>query len=121
MIKFEFEGKHYQVDDDAYVLEKIVLPDGQLIQINGWHETKPPEPIKLYVITHDFKGSPAEIADHFRASLARSDDPLFNELTEEVSKLNSLLQDPQPGLFSWNDFVHIRCVNIKKILDQKFK
>ncbi len=37
-----------------------------------------------------------------------------NELKEEAKKLVSLLEDPQPGLFTWCDFVNERLTNISK-------
>lgn len=34
--------------------------------------------------------------------------PTFDELKDCVAKLHSLLQDPQPGLMTWHEFVNER-------------
>ena len=31
--------------------------------------------------------------------------PVLDELTHRVNRLHGLLADPQPGLFTWNEFV----------------
>ena len=42
--------------------------------------------------------------------------PTFGELTEEVRKLNALLQDPQPGLFTWHEFLKEQSTRVKNLL-----
>jgi hypothetical protein len=42
----------------------------------------------------------------------------IKELTEEVKKLNDLLQCPQPGLITWHSFVTERLIHLKEILEQ---
>ena len=44
--------------------------------------------------------------------------PTLEELTEEIRKFNSLLQDPHPGLFSWHDWLQERCTRTKKMLEE---
>jgi hypothetical protein len=50
-IEFEFEGNHYTVSFKAYNLDRIELPDGRLLRVNGWNtNVYPPVPIELVVI-----------------------------------------------------------------------
>ena len=39
-----------------------------------------------------------------------------DEVAEEVGKLNSLLQDPQPGLSTWHDFFRERASRVLGML-----
>lgn len=39
----------------------------------------------------------------------------LNDLKEEAKKLVALLEDPQPGLFSWSMFVKDRIDNISRV------
>lgn len=48
MIMFSFEGKNYEVSMDAYEQDIIVLPDGTLLQVDGWWERIPPRPRALH-------------------------------------------------------------------------
>lgn len=49
-IEFTFEGKNYTVGYEAYNLDRIELPDGRLLAVDGWKEAYPPIPMKLRVI-----------------------------------------------------------------------
>jgi hypothetical protein len=40
----------------------------------------------------------------------------FETLTEQVSKLNSLLQDPHPGLSTWKEMLHKRGNQVYEVL-----
>jgi hypothetical protein len=47
-IKIMYGGKRYQVDSDkAYATDGIILPDGTILKVLGWHETFPPTPAGL--------------------------------------------------------------------------
>ena len=41
----------------------------------------------------------------------------IKELTEAVKKLNDLLQDPEPGLITWQAFLTERLIRLKEILE----
>lgn len=51
-ISFKFEGKSYKANMlDCYDLGKnIKLPDGTLLQAQGWLESLPPQPMGLTVV-----------------------------------------------------------------------
>ena len=40
-ICFDFEGKCYEVAGDTYPGKDIQLPDGRMLQVQGWRETYP--------------------------------------------------------------------------------
>ena len=44
-----------------------------------------------------------------------------NELKEEAKKLVSLLEDPQPGLFTWCEFLNDTLDNIVKARNEGLK
>lgn len=50
LIHFEFEGVHYTVDMKAYYTNYIGLPDGRVIESNGWLESYPPQACGLHVV-----------------------------------------------------------------------
>jgi len=50
MIIFTFEGVVYTVDIEAQKFNRIVLPNRVLLQVSGWKNTNPPEPLNLYPI-----------------------------------------------------------------------
>lgn len=39
----------------------------------------------------------------------------FDKLQEDAEKLVSLLKDRQPGLFTWNAFLHERLRNLRRL------
>jgi len=39
----------------------------------------------------------------------------YEELTERVERLNSLLKNPKEGLFTWNEFVHVHWQRITEL------
>ena len=47
MIHFSYNGINYQVDDRAYDVNRIQLPDGTVLEAGGWLETCPPQPDNL--------------------------------------------------------------------------
>lgn len=49
-IFFTFEGKQYETSMDAYRTNTIVLPDGRVLQANGWMESYPPQPDGLHLV-----------------------------------------------------------------------
>lgn len=50
-ISFNFEGKKYEVDMDAYRKNlRIQLPDGRLLRVERWLECGPPIPHGLKII-----------------------------------------------------------------------
>jgi hypothetical protein len=44
--------------------------------------------------------------------------PTLEELTIEIGKFNSLLQDPHPGLMSWHMWLEERATRTKEMLEQ---
>jgi len=69
-----FEGQLYAVDQvRAYALDRIVLPDGTVIQVIGWEETMPPKPMELVptsVLIGD-QMTAEQIAELMNGALAR--------------------------------------------------
>ena len=44
-IRFEYEEKQYSAPAKMYDLDRVVLPDGRLLQVQGgWKESFPPKP-----------------------------------------------------------------------------
>ena len=43
------------------------------------------------------------------------------DLKEPVSKLLSLLNDPQPGMFTWWEFLNDRMIEVHGLLDRALK
>ena len=50
MIVFEFEGITYECSQLAYRKNKIVLPDGKVLEADDWFEGLPPQPSGLIVV-----------------------------------------------------------------------
>ena len=50
--------------------------------------------------------------------MSESYEPSLKKLTEEVAKLHSLLQAPEPGLMTWWSMVNNRLVAINNITEQ---
>jgi hypothetical protein len=119
MIIIEFEGVKYEVDLEAYETDKILLPDGRLLQVQGWHESHPPKPVKLCEVKHNFKGTAVETANYFGAVLAVRV-ITFGEMTNEVHRLDQLLQDQNPGLTTWNEAVLTQGRTVRDILKIHF-
>ena len=46
-IRFNFEGKSYQVGLEAYDTSIITLPDGRILVVSGWLESFPPIPMRM--------------------------------------------------------------------------
>jgi hypothetical protein len=42
----------------------------------------------------------------------------LDEVKEEARKLLALLEDPHPGLFTWNDFLRIRFERMHELSSQ---
>lgn len=62
-IEFMYEGARYTVPFRAYKLNRIVLPDGRVLEANAWLESYPPQPEGLHEVPHLFTSlSPDEIA-----------------------------------------------------------
>ena len=59
-IEFVYEGKRYTVESRAYDLNRIVLPDGRVLEANAWLESYPPQPEGLHEIPHLFASLPPE-------------------------------------------------------------
>lgn len=55
VIRFEYQGRKYEVEMEAYGYDKILLPDGRLLTVLKWLETNPPQPIE-FKETQYFKG-----------------------------------------------------------------
>ncbi|KKT39036.1 MAG: hypothetical protein UW22_C0002G0012 [Candidatus Gottesmanbacteria bacterium GW2011_GWB1_44_11c] len=70
-IAFKYEGQRFVVDQKAYDLNRIVLPDGRMLEANSWLESMPPQPKGLHEVLHLFKDlEPEEIAKQLNAILA---------------------------------------------------
>jgi len=48
-VQIEFEGTQYRVDENAKVLNLIVLPSGKVIKANRWKED-PTRPVGLHQV-----------------------------------------------------------------------
>ncbi len=59
-IEFTYEDKHYTVPSRAYDLNRIVLPDGRVLEATKWLESSPPQPEGLYEVQHLFTSLPPE-------------------------------------------------------------
>ena len=46
-------------------------------------------------------------------------DTKLEKMKDEVNKLKALLDDPQPGLFTWHGFVDERIKSINKLYFEK--
>lgn len=49
-IIFEFDGQRYRVPMEAYDYDFIKLPDGRVLEVDGWLESDPPQPMGLTVL-----------------------------------------------------------------------
>lgn len=56
-IEFVYEGKRHSVESRAYDLNRIVLPDGRVLEASTWLESSPPQPEGLHEIPHLFVSS----------------------------------------------------------------
>lgn len=75
-IIFGYEGKVYSVGYEAYDKNRIVLPDGRVLEAGGWLESLPPQPTGLYEVPMLTAGmTPQEIAQ------------LYNGVVAEVTEL----------------------------------
>lgn len=52
LISIFFENKEYAVDMAAYQTSLIGLPDGRILQSDGWLESYPPQPGQLTIVEH---------------------------------------------------------------------
>lgn len=59
-IEFVYDGKHYTVEAKAYNLNRIVLPDGRVLEADGWLESYPPQPEGLHEVPHLFTNLPLD-------------------------------------------------------------
>jgi hypothetical protein len=71
-IEFEWKGVKYEVPREASVLNKIVLPDGQVLTADSWLDSEPPRPMRLHLLTHGYMGSgtPEHIAKFIEGVVA---------------------------------------------------
>ncbi len=72
-ITFEYEEKQYSAPANMYDLDRVVLPDGRLLQVEGgWKESFPPKPNGFSEIKLEYKAQlkPAAIAHFNKAVLA---------------------------------------------------
>ncbi len=74
-IRFHYDGVNYVVGMQAYDLNKIVLPDGRVLEATGWYESYPPQPDGLVEVPHLFTYlSLGEIAHNLGAAIAQRRD-----------------------------------------------
>lgn len=72
-IWFTYEGVHYTVSMRAYDLNKIVLPDGRVLESRGWLESLPPQPSGLHEVPCLFSSlSPDETARLMNGVVAKT-------------------------------------------------
>lgn len=70
-ITFEYLGSRYTVSSKAYDLDRIVLPDGRMLEAESWLELNPPQPQDLHEVSHTFKSlEPEKIAELMNAVVA---------------------------------------------------
>lgn len=71
MIIFTFDGKKYSAGMDFYEKNRVVLPDGRVLEAGMWLERLPPIPQNLHC-TDDlpFGGIAEAIANHANAAVA---------------------------------------------------
>lgn len=70
-IEFTYQGTRYTVPSRAYDLNRIVLPDGRVLEATGWLESYPPQPEGLHEVLHLFTSlSPDEIARQMNGVVA---------------------------------------------------
>lgn len=62
-IQFRWEGLPYECPPKAYVLGKIVLPDGRVLIVESWLESNPPQPRGMHLSEEAYTGTPEEIAE----------------------------------------------------------
>lgn len=71
MISFVWDGKSYEVSNKAYDLDRIVLPDGRILQVASWLETFPVQLGEVYEVEHTLRHlSAEEIAQYMNGVLA---------------------------------------------------
>ena len=72
MIFFSFEEMYYTTDAEAYDLNIIVLPDGRVLEVEGWLESNPPKPAGLHETKNLFASKkPEDIAKLMNGVVAR--------------------------------------------------
>ncbi len=73
VIVFGHNGQKYQTDKYAFVSEKIVLPDGQLIKVTEWGQGIPPKVIRFEVVSHGMNDkSQTQLAALLNAATAQA-------------------------------------------------
>jgi len=60
-IHFQYKEHNYIVNHEAHDKDKIILPDGRVLEIHGWKEAEPPTPIELVEIFHPTVTYDAEV------------------------------------------------------------
>lgn len=71
-IDFAWKNVPYEVGQEAYDLNKIVLPDGTLLEVGMWLDSMPPQPRELRELSHPYKEKKTaeEIAKIFNGIVA---------------------------------------------------
>jgi hypothetical protein len=87
---FVWAGKTYEAPTEASELDRIVLPDGTVLESeNGWLESMPPQPRGLREVPHLLKAeTPEYIAEQMNAVVAKevlTDVDEAEGIVEEVS------------------------------------
>lgn len=71
-IVFDFDGKSYVVGMGAYNKDRMVLPDGIVLEVaEGWLESMPPIPQGLKISPKSYTGMIEQIAAEVGAPIAR--------------------------------------------------
>jgi hypothetical protein len=98
----------------ARLIKITKIPEGHDEIIMAWRER-----IKAMCWCGEDLGIPANLLEQKRASTKKTNGEKkcinLDELQQETEKLLALLKDKQPGLMTWNEFVHERLQNLHKL------
>lgn len=73
-VRFDYNGKHYVCSIDAYYLRRIVLPDGTVLDTEGWVYDPMPVPMLVTPIPVLRKNiSVEQLSNVYGASIANEE------------------------------------------------
>ncbi len=95
MIEFVYEGVTYHVSDSAFDVGRIVLPDGRVLELEGWSKMDPPIPTGFTEVSHIFGNLPlGEIAQNMYGILV-IDEMTLGLLRVQAGNWEALRNMPQ--------------------------
>ena len=101
----------------ATLIKATKVPKGHNEIISAWNERRK----ALCWGDEDFD-VPVSLLEQKQAGVKKSDDDRdridLNDLQQETEKLLTLLEDRQPGMTTWNEFVRERLQNLHKLASQ---